>query len=118
MSRRKAVAPRRASVVDAGSLFAALGDGTRLEIVSRLSARGPMSIAGLTAGTRVTRQAVTKHLHVLADAGLVRGTRSGRDHVWAIEARRLIEARRWLDDIGAQWDDALARLKSMVEGED
>jgi DNA-binding transcriptional ArsR family regulator len=76
-----------------------------------------MSIARLTAGAGVTRQAVTKHLHVLAGAGLVRGARVGRDHVWEIEPGRLDEARRWLDHIEGQWDEALSRLKASLERE-
>ena len=98
-------------------LFAALGDGTRLRLVARLCAGGPLSIARLTSGGDVTRQAVTKHLHVLAGAGLVRGARVGRDHVWEIEPTRLDEARRWLDHIEGQWDEALRRLKAALERE-
>ena len=75
-----------------------------------------MSITKLTSGTEVTRQAVTKHLHVLADAGLVRDAREGRERVWTLEPRRLDEARRYLDFISAEWDAALERLKKMVEG--
>ena len=74
-----------------------------------------MSITRLTEGAGVTRQAVTKHLHVLAGAGLARGTRVGRDRVWEIDARRLDDARRWLDHIETQWDEALARLKASLE---
>jgi DNA-binding transcriptional ArsR family regulator len=98
-------------------VFAALGDQTRLGLVARLCTGGPMSIARLTAGAGVTRQAVTKHLHVLAGAGLVRGARVGRDHVWEIEPARLDEARRWLDHIEGQWDEALGRLKASLERE-
>lgn len=97
-------------------VFAALGDETRLKLVTRLGTEGPLSIARLTAGTEVTRQAVTKHLHVLAGAGLVRGTRVGRDHLWEIEPSRLDEARRWLDHIAGQWDETLGRLKDSLEG--
>jgi DNA-binding transcriptional ArsR family regulator len=96
-------------------LFAALGDETRLRLVSRLCENGPMSIAKLTAGSEVTRQAITKHLEVLADAGLVRGTRDGRERVWELAPRRLEEARRYLDLISKQWDEALGRLKVFVE---
>jgi DNA-binding transcriptional ArsR family regulator len=96
-------------------LFAALGDETRLMLVSRLSERGPLSIAKLTAGSDVTRQAITKHLHVLADVGLIQGTREGRENVWELEPRRLEEARRYLDAISKQWDSALDRLRIMVE---
>ena len=74
-----------------------------------------MSIVRLTEGARVTRQSVTKHLHVLAGAGLVRSTRVGRDHIWEIEPRRLGEAQRWLDHIAGQWDEALGRLKKSLE---
>jgi DNA-binding transcriptional ArsR family regulator len=98
-------------------VFAALGDETRLHLVTQLCAGGPMSISRLTERAKVTRQAVTKHLHVLAGAGLARGTRRGRDHVWAIDASRLDDARRWLSHIEGQWDEALARLKSTLESE-
>jgi DNA-binding transcriptional ArsR family regulator len=74
-----------------------------------------MSIARLTAATSVTRQAVTKHLHVLADAGVVRSMRQGRERLWEIEPRRLAEARRYLDQIAKQWDTALSRLRKAVE---
>jgi DNA-binding transcriptional ArsR family regulator len=74
-----------------------------------------MSIVRLTAGTHVTRQAVTKHLHVLAGSGLVRGARIGRDSVWEVEPARLDDARRWLDHIAGQWDEALARLQASLE---
>ena len=97
-------------------VFAALGDETRLRLVARLCARGPASIARLTAGSKVTRQAITKHLHVLAGAGLVRSRRRGRERLWELEPRQLEEARRCLDVISAQWDEALDRLKIFVEG--
>lgn len=96
-------------------VFAALGDATRLRLVARLGAEGPLSIARLTTETDVTRQAVTKHLHVLADAGLARGTRRGRERLWQLEPEPLEEARRCLDLISEQWDAALARLKAAVE---
>jgi DNA-binding transcriptional ArsR family regulator len=99
----------------AAPVFSALGDEMRLLLVARLCQQGPLSIAKLTAGSDVTRQAVTKHLHVLADAGLVRGTRDGRESVWELEPRRLEEARRYLDLISKQWDSALRRLKALVE---
>ncbi|MFI5180987.1 MAG: ArsR/SmtB family transcription factor [Thermoanaerobaculia bacterium] len=96
-------------------LFAALGDKTRLKLVARLSGGTRMSIAQLTSGSDVTRQAITKHLHVLADAGLVHGTRRGRRRVFEIELRRLRQARRYLELISRQWDAALARLKRTIE---
>ena len=96
-------------------MFAALGDETRLAIVARLCSGGPRSIAGLTEGTSVTRQAITKHLHVLAGAGLVRGVRRGRERIWELEARRLEEARQYLAEISQHWDGALERLRKLVE---
>ena len=98
-------------------LFAALGDPTRLQLVARLSAGEPLSITRLAAGTRVTRQAVTKHLHVLARARLVRATRQGREQLWELNPRQVDEARRSLDAISRQWDSALARLKASLETE-
>jgi DNA-binding transcriptional ArsR family regulator len=74
-----------------------------------------MSIARLTAGSRVTRQAITKHLRVMEEAGLVRSTRHGRESVWQLEQRRLEEVRRYLDLISKQWDEALGRLRKVVE---
>ena len=99
----------------AALIFAALGDETRLALVARLSASGPLSIVTLTDGTGVTRQAVTKHLHVLSDAGLVRDSWVGRERVWQLEPESLLAARRSLDRISAEWDDALGRLKAFVE---
>ena len=96
-------------------IFAALGDETRLSLVARLSAGEPLSITRLSSGTSVTRQAITKHLHVLQDAGVVRGFRQGREQLWELEGRRLEEAKQSLDAIGRQWDGALERLKSLVE---
>jgi DNA-binding transcriptional ArsR family regulator len=92
-----------------------LGDQRRLEIVRRLCQRGPASITSLTAGAGVTRQAITKHLHVLAGTGLVRCSRRGRESYWELEPHKLTEARRYLEEISAQWDDALARLRTFVE---
>jgi DNA-binding transcriptional ArsR family regulator len=97
------------------AIFAALGDATRLGLVVKLAGGGPMSIARLTEGTNVTRQAVAKHLRVLELAGLAHGTRSGRDRVWEIDRNRLEDARHWLREIESQWDEALARLKKFVE---
>jgi DNA-binding transcriptional ArsR family regulator len=97
-------------------VFAALGDETRLQLVARLSEGGPQSIAQLTTGTAFTRQAITKHLNVLADAGLVRGSRSGRESRWEFEPQRLVEAGGYLDLISQQWDKRLAALKQHIEG--
>jgi DNA-binding transcriptional ArsR family regulator len=96
-------------------LFAALGDETRLRVVARLCERGPLSIAKLTEGARMSRQAVTKHLRVLADAGLVKSARDGRESVWKLELKRLDEGHRLLALISKEWDDTLDRLRAYVE---
>jgi DNA-binding transcriptional ArsR family regulator len=83
--------------------------------VERLCRRGPLSIVRLAEGADITRQAVTKHLHILAEVGFVRSAREGRECVWLLEPRRLDEARRYLDRISAQWDEALNRLRDLVE---
>jgi len=116
LARRARVRPKGLGVAASAPVFAALGDETRLRLVARLGAHGPLSIARLTAGTDVTRQAVTKHLRVLEGAGLARGTRQGRERLWALEPEQLQEARRCLDLISRQWDEALGRLKAFVEG--
>jgi DNA-binding transcriptional ArsR family regulator len=103
--------------------FAALGDETRLRIVEHLSRHldgrlggdALMSITKLTGEFKVSRQAITKHLHVMEGAGLVRNTRRGRESVWQLERRRLAEARHYLGLISKQWDDALGRLRNFVE---
>jgi|SRR2546425_8398204 len=97
-------------------IFAALGDETRLKLVKKLSGGSRVSIARLTEGSTLTRQAITKHLRVLRDAGLVRGVRRGREYLFELEPEPLDEARRVLAGISRQWDVALARLKSFVEG--
>jgi DNA-binding transcriptional ArsR family regulator len=107
--------PKNAAWQKSAPVFAALGDPTRLRLLAALCAGGALSIAQLTAGTAITRQAVTKHLLVLADAGLVRDSWQGRERLWELEPSRLDEARRSLDAIAAQWDRALARLKHFVE---
>jgi DNA-binding transcriptional ArsR family regulator len=104
-----------AQVQDAAPLFAALGDETRLRLLLRLAASGPESITHLSTESAVSRQAITKHLDVLAKAGLVRGGRRGREHIWELEPKRFSEAREYLDRISRQWDDALDRLKRFVE---
>jgi DNA-binding transcriptional ArsR family regulator len=96
-------------------LFAALGDERRLALVDRLSAEGPQSITRLTTGSAVTRQAITKHLQILADAGLVHDTWRGRERIWTLDTERLDEARLYLDQIAQRWDEALERLRQFVE---
>ena len=115
MSRANAALRVTLRVTDAAPLFAALGDETRLKLLSRLSSGGPGSISHLSEKSLVSRQAITKHLRVLSDAGLVRSTRQGREVVWDLNAKRLAVAHEHLDQISRQWDNALARLKAFVE---
>ncbi|HKE18643.1 MAG TPA: metalloregulator ArsR/SmtB family transcription factor [Kofleriaceae bacterium] len=115
---RRSRASTAEKLVDAAPVFAALGDATRLRIVARLCAAGPQSIVRLTDGAQVTRQAITKHLHALAEAGLVRSTRAGRERIWEIQPRRLTDASRYLEQISAHWDEAIGRLRAMVEDEE
>ena len=105
----------RARSTRSAHIFAALGDETRLHLVERLCARGPMSVTELTEGTRVTRQAVAKHLHRMEEAGLLRVARQGRESLWEVDSASLAEAQRALRTISEQWDAALDRLRSFVE---
>jgi len=107
-----------ARIAGAAPIFAALGDETRLRIVARMSGEGPLSIMRLAAGAAVSRQAITKHLHALEDAGLARSSRVGRERIWELRTRRLFEATRYLDQISQHWDAALDRLRALVEKEE
>lgn len=117
MSLRLSAPLKSAGLKNSAPIFAALGDETRLKLIAFLCGGGARSIVELTSGTDITRQAVTKHLHVLSDAGLVRDIRIGRERLWEFEPGRLDEARRSLELIAQQWDHALSRLKSLVESE-
>jgi DNA-binding transcriptional ArsR family regulator len=108
---------QRAALKARASVFAALGDETRLSVLARLGDGRPQSISRLTAGTNLTRQAVTKHLRVLANVGVVRSVRRGRESLFELEPQPIEEVRDYLDQVSRQWDDALARLKSHVEDE-
>ena len=104
------------SLAGAALLFAALGDPTRLALLQRLSDGGPASISMLAERFRsMTRQGVTKHLRVLAAAGIIDGSRQGREQVWALNPARLAEGRRRLEVIAGGWDEALTRLRLHVE---
>lgn len=96
-------------------VFSALGDPTRLKLVAMLCAGGALSITQLTANTHISRQAVTKHLQVLAQAGLVRDANRGRERLWQFEPDQIEQAKRTLDQIGAAWDVALGKLKAFAE---
>jgi DNA-binding transcriptional ArsR family regulator len=113
MSRSRSAAA--AKIAEAAPVFAALGDETRLKLVARLCGDGPLSIARLSDGAGVTRQAITKHLNALAAAGLARDTWSGRERIWELELTRLEHARRYLDQIADQWDAAIGRLREFVD---
>ena len=97
------------------SLFAALGDETRLVLIHKLADGKPLSISKLTEGSRLTRQAVTKHLQVLSGAGLVQSTHAGRENRFTLDIRPFKNVREYLDFVSGQWDQALSRLKSFVE---
>jgi len=96
-------------------LFAALGDKTRLALVTRLCTGRPASIAQLTTGSRLTRQAITKHLRVLQRAGIVHSTRAGRESLFELDPQPMQQMQDYLNLVSRQWDQALARLKSFVE---
>lgn len=107
--------PRTRPVTASVPVFAAFGDATRLALLTRLSGGSRHSIARLTEGSTLTRQAITKHLGVLRAAGLVRTVRHGRERLFELRPQPLHDARAALDRISRHWDDALARLKAFVE---
>ena len=114
MSRRRrnrAAAKRHARA----RVFAALGDETRLSLVARLSGGRPRSIAQLTQGSRLTRQAITKHLRVLERAGIVHSVRAGRESLYEFDPQPIMGMKEYLDSVSEQWDQALHRLKTLVE---
>ena len=106
-----------AALKTSASVFAALGDETRLSLLSRLTNGEPQSISRLTSGTRLTRQAVTKHLRVLEGAGVVRANRIGRESRFELDLKPIMDAQTYLEHVSRQWDTALARLKALVEEE-
>jgi DNA-binding transcriptional ArsR family regulator len=109
-------APPKKSLLSSAPIFAALGDETRLRLIAVLRTGAALSITQLTTGTGITRQAVTKHLRVLASAGLVHDIKVGRERHWEFEPTQVEEARHSLDVIARQWDHALNKLKMTVEG--
>jgi DNA-binding transcriptional ArsR family regulator len=113
MSRADAISPAR--LKDAAPLFAALGDATRLGLLVSLCASGPVTVTHLSGQFAVSRQAITKHLEVLSEAGLVKSSRHGRERIWAFEPKRLEDAHQYLERLSKQWDVALGRLKAFVE---
>jgi DNA-binding transcriptional ArsR family regulator len=111
-SRRSTAAKRPAHA----TVFAALGDATRLLLIAKLCGGQARSISQLTQGSRLTRQAITKHLRVLERARIVRSVRAGRESLFEFDPKPLAEIRRYLDLVSAEWDHTLARLESFVEG--
>jgi DNA-binding transcriptional ArsR family regulator len=127
MPATKARAPQGAGAASAenaeltgtlAAIFAALGDPTRLKLVAALCEGGAYSIAQLTETTDISRQGVTKHLNVLAAAGVVSDLKAGRERLWQLEVEKIAEARLALESIGREWEQALGRLKSFVEKND
>lgn len=108
--RRSSITLKRQAPV-----FAALGDETRLTLVAKLCRGKPHSISQLTEGSRLTRQAITKHLRVLESAGIVHAVRAGRESLFEFDPEPMVEMKEYLDLVSEQWDRALARLKSFVE---
>jgi DNA-binding transcriptional ArsR family regulator len=96
-------------------VFAALGDETRLLLLAKLSRGQPYSISQLTEGSKLTRQAITKHLRVLERVRIVRCVRAGRERRFEFDPQPIQEMKRYLDSVSQQWDHALSRLKSFVE---
>jgi DNA-binding transcriptional ArsR family regulator len=105
----------RAPHEQSAPLFAALGDPTRLELVARLADGRAQSITHLTRGLRVSRQAVSKHLRVLADAGLVSSAPTGRENRWTLAPRRIEVAQRFLELMAARWDRRLEALERHLD---
>jgi len=110
MSRKSSARARSQAPV-----FAAMGDETRLLLVSKLSSGQPHSISQLTHGSRLTRQAITKHLRVLEHAGIVHSMRTGRERLFEFDPKPIQDMKEYLDWVSTQWDRALGRLKAFVE---
>lgn len=116
-SRSARAARRLASrATNPALVFAALGDETRLELVAKLCGRDPHSISQLTRGSKLTRQAITKHLRVLENAGIVHSVRAGRESRFEFDPQPMEEIEYYLDFVSEQWDQALSRLREFVEG--
>ena len=116
MSKAESLYPGSAEPSAAAAVFSALGDPTRLRLVDTLSDGQPRSIAHLTADFEISRQAVSKHLGVLADNGLVTSRRVGREKHYRFSPDSLDEVRAYLDTVSRQWDEALGRLRPFVDG--
>jgi len=97
------------------AVFAALGDPTRLGLVTTLVAGSPRSISQLAQGSHLTRQAISKHLRVLEGAGIVESVRVGRESRFHLRPEPLNDIKLYLQRVSEQWDEALSRLQALVE---
>lgn len=113
--RGRAATRRALAVPSAAPIFSALGDQTRLLLLGKLSSGRPHSISQLARGSKLTRQAITKHLRTMESAGIVHGVRKGRETLFELNPKPIDEIRKYLDSVSTQWDQALARLKALVE---
>lgn len=95
----------------AGLIFSALADPTRRQLVRLMRERPAITASSLVGELPMTRQAITKHLAGLADAGLVRSTRAGRETQYTLTPEPLADAMAWMVSAGARWDDRLDRLE-------
>ena len=100
-----------------GPIFSALADANRRHVVEVLAERGTATATELAGELPVTRQAVSKHLAALDDAGLVEGTRAGREVRYRLTPGPLADAVSWLERVGEEWDDRLAALRRHVSQE-
>ena len=96
-------------------VFAALGDETRLSLVAKLCGGQPYSISQLTQGSKLTRQAITKHLRVLESVGIVHSLQAGRESRFEFDPEPIEETKKYLDFVSQQRNNVLSRLKSFVE---
>jgi DNA-binding transcriptional ArsR family regulator len=96
-------------------IFAALGDPTRLSLVAKLNDGEPHSISTLALGTKITRQAITKHLKVLENVGLVSKVKEGRESLYELDPKPLESMREYLEIIASEWDRSLQSLKKFIE---
>jgi DNA-binding transcriptional ArsR family regulator len=110
-------ARRHSGAREKAAVFAALGDETRLSLLTRLCDGERHSIAELTQGTRLTRQAVTKHLRVLERARIVHRRHEGRESLFTFDPQPVIEMKEYLELVSKQWDAALGRLRRLVESD-
>lgn len=97
------------------TVFAALGDPTRAQMIERLGRNGPASIKAISVDFPLTRQAVTKHLNVLQNAGLLTSHKTGREQIFELQTEPMAEASAWLTTLASEWDHRLAKLKRIVE---